>query len=213
MPINVKANLTGPDDDSGSASGAATVTGGTDPSIIVSGSAVSGADPQNPSVAGGFIGGGSGMLSYQFEIVGPTTAGEIPVTLTGNDSVTQTIGTFDYQVVTSTDLSVTGGSANYDNSTGGSINTVLDLDLDTVYDVSMSASVIAEADNFATAIAGASVDPTFIAPNGYTIDYSPGLISTTPLPATWTMMLTGLGFLGFVAYRRKKKNSAALSAA
>jgi hypothetical protein len=37
--------------------------------------------------------------------------------------------------------------------------------------------------------------------------------ATTPLPSTWTMMVVGLGLLGFVAYRRTKRSSAAIAAA
>jgi len=40
------------------------------------------------------------------------------------------------------------------------------------------------------------------------------IISATPLPASWTMMLVELAGFGFVAaYRRRKKGSAALAAA
>jgi hypothetical protein len=35
----------------------------------------------------------------------------------------------------------------------------------------------------------------------------------TPLPSTWTMMLTGLGAMGLLGWRRKRKSSAALAAA
>ena len=38
-------------------------------------------------------------------------------------------------------------------------------------------------------------------------------ISSTPLPSTWLMLLTGFLGLGFVAYRGSKKSAAALSAA
>ena len=38
-------------------------------------------------------------------------------------------------------------------------------------------------------------------------------VSAAPLPASWTMMLTGLVVLGFIAYRRQKKGAAAMAAA
>jgi hypothetical protein len=37
--------------------------------------------------------------------------------------------------------------------------------------------------------------------------------ATTPLPSTWTMLIAGFVGLGFVAYRGKKKGSAAIAAA
>jgi hypothetical protein len=43
---------------------------------------------------------------------------------------------------------------------------------------------------------------------GYLVEFS-----TTPLPSTWLMLLSGFVGLGFFAYRGSKKNGAALSAA
>ena len=37
-------------------------------------------------------------------------------------------------------------------------------------------------------------------------------VTTTPLPATWTMLMAGFLGLGFFAYRGTKKNVVALSA-
>jgi hypothetical protein len=48
--------------------------------------------------------------------------------------------------------------------------------------------------------------------NPNTITISP-LISATPLPSTWVMLLGGLVGLGFFAYRGTKKGSAAVAAA
>ena len=39
------------------------------------------------------------------------------------------------------------------------------------------------------------------------------VVSATPLPATWTMLIAGFAGLGFFAYRGTKKNAAALAAA
>jgi hypothetical protein len=41
----------------------------------------------------------------------------------------------------------------------------------------------------------------------------PGSVVTTPLPATWIMMLTSLAGLGFFAYRGRKNWSTAFAAA
>ena len=208
LPISVQAQNPGSDDNGGTASGAAMVSGGASPSISVSATADSESDETNPEDSGGFIAGGGATLSYEFEIVGPTTAGQIPVILQGNNSITQTTGSFNYEVDITTELNVTGQNANYYNSTGGSINTTLDLDLDTIYTVYMLAEAAVTADDFAQATALAIVDPTFTAPSGYTIEYSPGLISTTPLPATLPLLLAGLGAMGLVGWRRKRKTQA-----
>jgi hypothetical protein len=39
------------------------------------------------------------------------------------------------------------------------------------------------------------------------------LVSPTPLPSTWTMLIAGFVGLGFIAYRGAKKNSAAVASA
>jgi hypothetical protein len=43
----------------------------------------------------------------------------------------------------------------------------------------------------------------------------PGIaaVSAAPLPSTWTMLIAGFAGVGFLAYRGKKKSSAALAAA
>jgi len=43
--------------------------------------------------------------------------------------------------------------------------------------------------------------------------FTSGSAVATPLPATWTMMLAGLGGLGFFAYRAKKNRRPAVAAA
>ena len=46
--------------------------------------------------------------------------------------------------------------------------------------------------------------PTGYDPTGLRVELT-GAAVATPLPATWTTMLVGLGLFGFVAYRRKKQ--------
>jgi hypothetical protein len=62
-----------------------------------------------------------------------------------------------------------------------------------------------------------SVDPYFIPPPGYTLDISPGIgnspLPQTPLPAALPLFATGLGALGLLGWRRKRKNAAAIAAA
>lgn len=74
----------------------------------------------------------------------------------------------------------------------------------------MMASAQAES-NGGTALGAAEVDPVFTLDSGYSdfsIAYSPGITqgtAATPLPSTWTMLLSGLAGIGFIAYRRKSK--------
>ncbi len=46
-----------------------------------------------------------------------------------------------------------------------------------------------------------------VLPQGNSEAGSPVTLETTPLPATWTMMLIGLAGLGFVAYRRQRQDA------
>jgi len=45
---------------------------------------------------------------------------------------------------------------------------------------------------------------------GFNFDYTfaSGSVSATPLPSTWGMMLLGLGVLGFIGYRHRRKRAA-----
>jgi hypothetical protein len=53
------------------------------------------------------------------------------------------------------------------------------------------------------------IDPLFTAPDGYTIEYSAGLLETTgtetPLPGTLPLFATGLGAFSVLGWRRKRK--------
>jgi PEP-CTERM motif-containing protein len=44
---------------------------------------------------------------------------------------------------------------------------------------------------------------------GFAFNYAAAGIAQTPLPASWTMMLIGLGALGLLGWRRKRKAQAA----
>jgi hypothetical protein len=58
------------------------------------------------------------------------------------------------------------------------------------------------------------IDPSVPNASQYTIEYSPGIVATsaTPLPAALPLFATGLGALGLLGWRRKRKNAAALAA-
>ena len=54
-------------------------------------------------------------------------------------------------------------------------------------------------------------DETMSSDEGFNFDYA--IVSATPLPSSWTMMLIGLAGLGFVGYRGARSGSAAITAA
>ena len=54
----------------------------------------------------------------------------------------------------------------------------------------------------------ASIDPTFSsAAQGGSFSFSPGVTSPVPVPASWTLMLLGLGALGATVRRRRGRFS------
>jgi hypothetical protein len=56
-------------------------------------------------------------------------------------------------------------------------------------------------------------DETMSGGEGFSFDYATANVSSTPLPVSWTMMLTGLGTMGAFGCRRKRKDTAAMAAA
>ena len=85
--------------------------------------------------------------------------------------------------------------------------------------IQVSFEIIAEGNPFFAGTASASGDPfIFIDPSvsGYSIELSDGvangLLSSTPLPAALPLFATGLGAMGLLGWRRKRK-AAAIAAA
>ena len=99
--------------------------------------------------------------------------------------------------------------------------TTLLMDPNTIYTVVLTASASAECD--VCLMSGASVDPYFaFDPNfdstGYSLEFSSGIVNeplaTTPLPApvpepsTLALFGAGLGAMGLLKWRRKRKAQA-----
>ena len=53
-----------------------------------------------------------------------------------------------------------------------------------------------------------SFDAMMSGGEGFSFNYAVAGIAQTPLPASWTMMLIGLGVLGLLGWRRKRKQAA-----
>jgi hypothetical protein len=172
----------------------------------------------DPSVAVTLAASGSASVSaqawltYFFTVIGPGSS--VQIQLQGSNT---TKGSFQVpppyvaSVETTTSVMVFAGMASGNPLTtedsNGSFSTALTLTPGAIYGVTISALVAASLNPLSvdTALAAASVDPFLTAPSGYTIDYSAGLTATTPLPATWIMIVSGLGLMGFVARRGEKK--------
>jgi hypothetical protein len=52
-----------------------------------------------------------------------------------------------------------------------------------------------------------------VAASGHLTSFGPAELSQTPLPAALPLFATGLGALGLLGWRRKRKNTAAIAAA
>jgi hypothetical protein len=180
-------------------------------------------------------GGAAADLVYQFEILGPQNI-LVPVSTlaTLNVSVSGTLGGFDFNradalftvsvggLITDGGHGIIGQSLLLQNSVprteSVSINQSNMLETNTVYTVNMSVEATASIDTITDTgglSSSASIDPSFQlgsdAPSGYSIDFSDGIGDTptaTPLPATLPLFAGGLGFVGFLARRKRNLKSA-----
>ena len=214
-----------------SATSAATIALGIDPTISATGNAVV---PSNasPGSADAFANPG---LQYEFDISGPTPT--VLVDVTANGQVTTSIipqynlvssggAGAEAQIISniglsesiSCGLSALGCSHTFSGGTftlntgqtySVQINASVDGELTSLYNTSsVNVDLTASVDPMFT------IDPSVLNAGLFTFDFSPGLISTTtPLPATLPLFATGLGALGLFGWRMKRKNAAAIAAA
>jgi hypothetical protein len=165
---------------------------------------------------------------YDFGIVGGTaTPTGVPVTINGSITLGGS-GVNDGKWISFAEVSLGQGagapksiSATYtpgDTQTFWNISKTYEFSTNTKYwiELYVDAHAISQASNSSANDVYAMIDPTLtIDPafaNDYSIVFSPG-IASTPLPSSWTMLLGGLGWLGFLTCRRTKKNSGTMVAA
>ncbi len=75
-----------------------------------------------------------------------------------------------------------------------------------IYQISMNTTAEAWDDQIATAF----LDPIFMAPAGYSILTSPGIgngLAVTPIPAALPLFTSGLGALGLLGWRKRRKGA------
>jgi hypothetical protein len=200
--------------------------------------AKTGNDYQIPSLAAevnvddGTTGIAGSNLSYYVAFAGAD--GTVPVTIRANGSASLAPFTplpqgavrdrFNNDAKAFLHISEVGGSdvvvllaeSNLDAHTGGhlfSLDQQYMLKANTLYEVVMYADVYAA---FGV-IGDAFVDPSFIAPAGYTILTSAGIgngaVATTPIPAALPLFASALGGLGLFGWRRRKAAARRLIAA
>jgi hypothetical protein len=209
--------------DASDASASITISTGPVPSISIS--ATVGTIPNNG--AGAYVvasGGSNGFapgptLSYSLEIVGAPGQVSVGVNASGGVSFTTTApGNYENNLFVSFSVGrIFTDSAGY----GGGVTKQTFSDTNTYTMNANQIYTVTLATYLATAISGnlgggtetvsAFVDPQFFAPLGYTVDFSPGIgisSTATPLPAALPLFTTGLGALGLLGWRRKRKASA-----
>ena len=170
-------------------------------------------------------GTGFATMNYYYTITGPGAPGSlVDVTITGNISGSWSgDGSAEARIFYGTTGELEGSVSGPQMPPAPSsfsipLNASYDVDLGTVYEISLFVDVNAVFFGAETGSvsASASADPIITVPNGYSIEFSPNLNlaeTATPLPAALPLFATGLGALGLLGWRRKRKNAAGLVAA
>jgi hypothetical protein len=210
-----------------SALATASATGGLDPTVSVRAEATGGSGSQGTVGANAFA---TASLRYYLLFKGPATDGfDVELkgyygwSLDGDLSNPQTDANLSLSVCCDSEakenIAISAGRA---QQVGGATVDGIDFSFDetfialpnVVYVVRMSvvATVVSHPDKV---VAISFIDPTFTSldPN-YTIEYSPGLLSSdaTPLPATLPLFASALGSLSLLGWRRRRRFSKALAA-
>ena len=171
------------------------------------------------------VSSGGSWLRYYYRVVGPSNVA-VPVHIAGTLSTFATGPTTMAQAIISWSVSLSGnwtvnsfGTCSADNfiSNCGSMPLRSSGTLDAIYNVTanangsdyvdLSAGGISDSGGSFSAYGNSvvTIDKTFLAANpGYSLQFSPGVVAV-PEPATYAMMLVGLGMMGFIARRNSRK--------
>ena len=173
---------------------------------------------------GAIQGGGTASIGYYYHISGaPTATGLVATQIAATMSLGGTSISGGYALIDGSNIPEAGicwplgecGLGPYPNNPYLFINSqffsgVLNemIPFDGQISLRVFASGGTSAPNRGTTFSG-SLDPVITVPAGYTITFSPGIgnsaaVAAIPEPETYTMMLAGLGLLGYVARRRKQ---------
>jgi hypothetical protein len=195
-------------------SGNATVNSSTSP--VLSAQASGDVNP-------GFYGSAAISFTYYMEVTGPDGFAPIVVNASGQADGAHGLSQFffnnDFVLYVKTFGGVTSdcvyNSCTSTNSDSFNVSQNLTINTNTVYQIEMD--VVASVFGSGTQSSSASIDPYFeFAPgfdmDGYSFVFSDGVgngpAATTPLPAASPLFATGLGALGLLGWRRKRKAAA-----
>jgi hypothetical protein len=175
------------------------------------------------------------VTNYSFEILGPTTTVSLMVNALGGvgfDSLTTktssaAILSSSFEVSTSNNGPVIVQQSREVNTQVSSASYTVASDFlfstNTLYNVRLQVGLSDTVSGTGTDSIFAFIDPSFTIddPNSgaYSIFFSEGFGSgapapgATPLPAALPLFASGLGALGLLGWRRKRKNAAAIAAA
>jgi hypothetical protein len=173
------------------------------------------------------VANGQPNLTYQIELVGANGTTSVGVQASGGVSISgSALADSSFDVFGQATFSVLGpnGYVFQDQaaisasdptgiSAGGTTSSFTDNNIysvmaNTPYTVSLTTGLILDVlgvDGGGALTGNAFIDPTFVAAPGYTLELSPGIGAATPIPAALPLFATGLGGLGLLGWRRKRK--------
>lgn len=201
-----------------------TLVGGIDPSLSVELDVSSAGSPTGASANGNpivfqyqfVVHGSPGTASVGFTTDGQISSGALPSgsLSTGSGNITWSVTGVGFTTITDTITCASGASGSACSNSFHDAGSAT-FNVDQVYTVSMGAQFHAMMFPVGpeSLIVKGLIDPMFTAPDGYTIEYSVGLLeggptSATPVPAALPMFIGGAGMIGLLARRRNQKRAA-----
>jgi hypothetical protein len=171
-----------------------------------------------------------GVLNYSFEVTGGTPGTVVPVDIDavlqesanvpGSNSIGYGFAEIGVTAYTSAGVTICSPGCTGQTSFTGTLQVDAQSgSVDTVGLEIEAGGAGGNSSDFNGGMASADpyiyIDPNFADAGDYSIEVSPNIgngVPSTPLPAALPLFATGLGGLGLLGWRRKRKNAAALAA-